>query len=306
MPTQTHDSGFSFTTHQHCFSGALRKLASTSTQIPLLPVVINGLLSERFVAHDLDIKQLVNPDDKELVYVYGASGGCAARFLLSTNASIGYFIDHSGISASTLTQALEQADWSSHPQRKLYRDHKSEFGFSLAPDRPRQLAKDLLLELHDLGVRHGINLREQIKVTLQPDDQTTTIEFKWAFPGGRVRARKIVFIHADLLDSQRHLHILDRRHPKGLDGYYQMASYNLLNAASRYLPALMQRIKPGGFMLLDTRQQHGGEYSLKKAIEISARTTSDVLRSAEHPALTARFKNELRYYGQAVRPIQVF
>ncbi len=273
-----------------------------------LPAFKNGLLSERYLNFDLKLRALINPEGRKTTFLQGAAGAGAARILLATDATTIYFVDHLGISLKALEQALKSKNWhSKNKDVKLYKEQKFKYGFALAERNDRAVAHSLLCELFCIGVEHNPGQGDQIVVVKDSNTGAVEIKFKWGYPGKSARERKIIYINSDIAESDQHIKIISQNHPRGIDGYYQQASYELLNIGYWYLPSILDLLKPGADLLVDTRMNDGSSraFSLRKVRNATERSIIDSLTGADYEELRRITRKDLAYYGQAVHPFKV-
>lgn len=220
--------------------------AAIRTAVDMRPVD-NRLLDAPFVGHDMAIKQVVNPYDKPLTGIYGGAGSDISNFLLSTNASVGYFVDiNYGAEEGGLDNVLFEM------YANAYRSGKYSVGYA-QPCGPEFSNFDaILLELRAIGVVEDEvrNIESQRKKYMQSENGML-IEFNWAYPGQAPRKRSIYLIRADITKPSLCPAILNDILSKGVDFYYQRAGMNIPFAYTNFLERIALSLSPDGFMAID-------------------------------------------------------
>ncbi|MBF0532374.1 MAG: hypothetical protein HQL23_04670 [Candidatus Omnitrophica bacterium] len=119
-----------------------------------IPVV--SILYPAYVRHDLAVKSLVNPQDRNLVGVYGGSGADVTNYLLSTNARESYFVyyaEFGDVSPAELQKVTQKfaVSWEFSQQ---YQQWKSVKGFgNTGAVFPETFVQALAMELDALRER---------------------------------------------------------------------------------------------------------------------------------------------------------
>ncbi len=240
-----------------------------------------GLLAPEFIGHDMAVKQIVNPDDRDLVGVYGGSGADFSNFLLSTNAAEGNFIEQTTLTLKEILEAKEKlgSDWSRQFKEGYFR-RKSEIGFAGSEySGIDNLAYKIFYEFEALGV----NLNA-LKIT-SPEKDVILFEFPWAYHGGAVKPRKIRMIRGDLLKAEEIL----KKLPSQVDFYYQHAGHRLADNYDRFINIIAGLIKPGGFLVTDDVGSWDWEYY-----------DLDTILKANFSKAGERTNGDLEYYGNLI------
>lgn len=269
----------------------------------------SGLLNPRFVRYDMEIKKLVNPNDLNSVWLQGAAGGGIARILLSTNATRIYFIESTKIDTDRLSTLVDPAqNIKKLKYQKEYLQQKYNFGFSLMAGSPRLLAEDFYVELMALGVPLvSAEGKENIRITNDSKSNLVHIDFKWGYGDQKPKQRRVTYIEADLLEPETYLPQICQKEKTGINGFYQMASYEILNVSHLYLPKVAELICSGGYVLIDPRQNFNFKqpYRFKQLLQKDARKIIDPFSNQQFAVIRNLFNRQLKYYGQAVRPYQI-
>jgi len=189
------------------------------------------------VAH----RAMVNPHGRDYTVVYGAWGGDTANPLFCTDAKVLVGIDTESLSAERLKGAL--ADWGRYdkgpgsPSKEAMRDavkHRYESYFWNIRDVDANLAHLVILDLKMLGVR-----RSSIRIVQVSRDEIE-IDFRWAYPGGPLRDRKIKFFKGDLLNTSSFPPALTALIARGFDVYFQKSAMKCVHNLPDYFPQLVR------------------------------------------------------------------
>jgi len=106
----------------------------------------------------MTIKEIVNPDNRDLTVLYGGSGADISYCLLTTNASVSYFVDKTPVHAERLEEEIGK--WESVILDNEYVKGKKKKGYSDGSDvRNEKIYAGILKELKALGVK-----RQSIRV----------------------------------------------------------------------------------------------------------------------------------------------
>lgn len=160
-----------------------------------------GLLSAATVGYDMSLKQMVNPTDRRMVGLYGAAAVDVSRFLLATNAEVGYFVNRYYANARFVRKGPMRGD--------VYVDMKRRYGWNASEITLLSEGIDvftdieyfdgLLLELAGLGVSddevHAIESSTRDRFGLETD---TEIAFEWCYWGRPPRRRTLHFLDVDM------------------------------------------------------------------------------------------------------------
>jgi GNAT superfamily N-acetyltransferase len=213
------------------------------------------LLHPVYISDDMAIRAMVNPDSLPLTAVYGGAGTDISNFLLSTDATEGYFVSHNEdlkvFEAPEIDayMSLEDPDGVNdipEADAMVYR-RKFSLGFSTAWNiisaDERILA--LALELEAIGA-------SDVKVDLH--EGFPRLSFKWAYYGERQKEREITFIEADMTDPASYPPLLGKVFERGVDIYYQRAALRMPKAyleENNFIEYIHGHLKGGGFFVTD-------------------------------------------------------
>jgi Zn-dependent protease/ubiquinone/menaquinone biosynthesis C-methylase UbiE len=214
-----------------------------------------GLLHPVYISDDMTIKAIVNPDSLPLTAVYGAAGTDISNFLLSTDATEGYFISHNedlqvfeapDIDAYRALEDPNAADYISEFDEMTYK-HKFNQGFSTAWNiiSADEKILALALELEAIGA-------SDVKVDLH--EGSPRIRFNWAYYGGQQKEREITFIEADMTEPASYPELLRKVFEKGVDIYYQRAALRMPKTyinENNYIKYIHTHLTSGGFFVTD-------------------------------------------------------
>jgi len=192
--------------------------------------------------YDVAHRAIINPFGRDYTVIYGAWGGDTANPLLSTDATTLVGIDKKQLSANRLEEAL--VEWGRYENRSKFSDAKEmrimksyRYGHYfwlegfVTSDFPRLVIMDLKM----LGVR-----RSSIRITTSgksySDDGYIDIDFRWAYPGGPLRDRKIRIFKADLIVPDSYPPALAALIARGFDVYFQKSAMECIDDLQNYLP----------------------------------------------------------------------
>ncbi len=296
-----------------CFSVDLRRSASELLAIAArhglaLEPIKFGLLHPRYVAYDMAVRRLINPNNRSISVASGAAGAGAARLLLATDATRMFFIDEHSISAKAVKHALTLLNWDRADLKSSdYLQHKFSFGYCPQYNDPKSSGKNLLSELSAVGVQK-LRADGSSNIVVSELDGVTSIEFAWRYPGSsRTKQRRIDCLVADLMEPETYLPRINSLSKKKLDGYYQCASFELMNVVDCYLPQIATIMAPNSHLILDTRRNDlgiGRCFSVIAALNRTERSWEDLFNNPEGAALKRVFERKLEYYGQAYRVLK--
>jgi selenocysteine lyase/cysteine desulfurase/tetratricopeptide (TPR) repeat protein len=206
--------------------------------------VKKGLLGSVFVLHDMAVKNVVNPDNKLLVGVYGGSGADVSNFLLSTNAEVGYFVD-SGYGPDNAEKFETVAD--------KYKDSKRRLGYAHVGNIRYRYFEAIIAELEAIGVSQAdiesIKAKKQIYID---SDGNAVIEFDWAYPGEEPKRRKIYLVKANIADVSTYPEFLNEVLSGGIDLYYQRAGMEIASEYEKFINKITSSLKAGGYLITDS------------------------------------------------------
>ncbi|MCK5450522.1 MAG: hypothetical protein KAI70_02005, partial [Candidatus Omnitrophica bacterium] len=209
-----------------------------------------GLLHKAHVEYDMAVKEVVNPDDKPSVAVYGAAGMDVSNFLLSTNVTESYFISkYYRIDEEELKicfeggRAEKYCDW--YLEKEDYSE-KQRRGYAYVRtlwDRQTIVAA-LVFELKAMGV--DIN-----KVQVDSNEGKPRIKFKWNYSGCNEREYSITFVDADITKPETYIEALKN---KKIGIYYQRASMEVAGTYEEedcFLYFINSIMRKNGFYVTD-------------------------------------------------------
>jgi GNAT superfamily N-acetyltransferase/anti-sigma regulatory factor (Ser/Thr protein kinase) len=233
-------------------------LRSEATHIPSIPVdrrpVDSGLLASSFVEYDMDVKETVNPDNKPIKALYCASGADLSNFLLSTNATEGYFVSHyrgrfRTMRGKDLRECFESASPEDYIKKNLspYYREKFERGFAGTETfySMRQTIAAMAFELKSIGV-------DLSTVKIDTLNGRPVLRFRWKYYGCDERDYSVVLIDADATKPEEYAADLAG---VAMDVYYQRAGNELpmeyRKGAKSYIGWIYARMKPGAYVVTD-------------------------------------------------------
>ncbi|MCG3176805.1 MAG: hypothetical protein MOGMAGMI_01769 [Candidatus Omnitrophica bacterium] len=206
------------------------------------------LLDTLYVGHDMEVKKIINPDDRPLVAVYGGSGSDVSNFLLSTNATEAYFVDQIGLTPDGWELAIRDLDtligsfyWTDYRASKYTHGHAV-----TGRDGVENPELSILMELSSIGVD-----LERIQDFAYTGAGTYTLSFPWRYPGSRERTYRIHFVAADITDPSTYPPVLKQALANGIDLYYQRAGMRIPARYDDFLYAVAGAVKPGGHLVTD-------------------------------------------------------
>jgi hypothetical protein len=225
----------------------LDRLQPAAEPVYMAPIT-HRLLGPEYIAHDMAVKRVVNPMDRDLVAVYGASGSDIANFLLSTNATEAYFVDNTEIDVRLLRQAM--GGWDELNGATVYNLYKFRFGYDyVSAGTTEQIEKKIICDLKGLDVDRNSIVIEQEKGKNKP----IVITFYWQYPGAQKKKYTITFIKDDItnIGNPQASALLKSVLPEQIDLYYQRAGLFTASNYKKFLPQLAFRIREGGFLVTD-------------------------------------------------------
>ncbi|MSR84978.1 hypothetical protein EXS71_00855 [Candidatus Uhrbacteria bacterium] len=235
-----------------------------------------GLLRPEHIAYCMAWKEKVNKESKPFSLIYGAIGADISTPLFTTNATEIHGIDSSQIHLKRLRDYLSGWKEVDQPTKRFKMLEEPAGGraeedvftedmmkrrdwgfynvqtfFSFSRERCA------VIELKKLGVQE-----ESIHVSLQ--GKQTSIDFAWAFPGEKLKPRKIIFYKTNLA----HLDEFDQL--PAADCYYQKSadamSSDLLESLSAHL--LSKRLHEHGLIMMGLAL--GGSYMVDRKAMVKA------------------------------------
>lgn len=214
-----------------------------------------GLLHPAYVADNMAIKRIVNPESSEKRVLYGGSGMDISNLLLSTNATEAYFVSYNedlilfsppDVFDLKLAVAEEASRNFSEAEVTAYKK-KFFTGFSSAwnilTSKERRLA--LAIELEALGITD---------VRVDRNEGYPRISFMWAYHGEEPRLREITFVETDMTDTDNYPRMLHDFLNEGIDLYYQRASLRMPKEYCQkkcFLRYLHDHLNRDGFFITD-------------------------------------------------------
>jgi hydroxymethylpyrimidine pyrophosphatase-like HAD family hydrolase len=205
------------------------------------------LLSVPFVGHDMAVKRKVNPDNRPLIGLYGASGADISNFLLSTNAEVGYFVDsaYSRNIEDELISSVEDVVF-----KYVLDKYANGYG---SVNFIEYIAFDAIIaELESIGVSESDIERIKLqKKEFQDKKGNITIEFDWAYPGCESKRRTIHLVATNISNPAAYPEDLKSILDNGIDFYYQRASLSLPRHYGTYIDRIASGINHDGFLIMD-------------------------------------------------------
>jgi len=214
-----------------------------------------GLLHPLFVGFDMAGKGIINAFDEDIVAVNGGAGASIARFLLFTNAPRAYFIETSDILLDKLENALQH--WDGLLEDRLIKGYlarqwRSGFGDSYKK-KMYDIEDKIIAELKCLGVNKFNESGVENIIIYKEDDDSTRIEFDWAYHGKDRRSYSITYIKTDITDVRAYPKILDDILNRGIGIYYQKAGFDIGGRYVRFLYKIASSIKEGGYLATEDK-----------------------------------------------------
>ncbi len=214
-----------------------------------------GLLQRMHVEHGMAIKRFVNPDNRPLTAVYGAAGADISNFLLSTNATRGYFIsDYSGIFYQLSESELKKCFKDDGPEeylRKYFNAdlycEKFKWGFANGGtlQNRRKITAAIAFELKAIGV-------DLSTVKVDSDQGHPRITFDWQYRGAKEQTYSITFINADITRPRQYEEMLEGER---IDIYYQRAANETAKDYEKgwgsFICRIYEQMRPGGYLITD-------------------------------------------------------
>ncbi|MBU0671615.1 MAG: hypothetical protein KJ732_01150, partial [Candidatus Margulisbacteria bacterium] len=157
----------------------------------------NGLLGREFVAYDNAIRRIINPRHRDKTGLYSCAGADISNFLLSTDATVAYFVDLASPRVSELQRILTQ-EWDRPETSEDYAPYKFRRGYARALSLGMDyIEPKIITELKCLGVeRYRPDGSQNINFAENPDGRVT-ISFDWAYGSQQAKTYSITYIKAD-------------------------------------------------------------------------------------------------------------
>jgi len=219
-----------------------------------------------YIAHDMAVKKIVNPESLPFNALYFGAGVDVVNLLLSTNAVQADFVSayNGGLTKDRLDK-LSDLDINTDAQNRKkafdYRGSKYQagYGVGLYVEDAEDYIIYLSTELEALGVDRSM-------IIADTDSRGyPRIAFDWAYPGEKPRKRYVCFI-----DSRDILQDRGIRYLGAYDLYYQRASVELAAGyvekrlrKNSYIRDVYARVKPGGYLVTD---DYSWRFSFERAV----------------------------------------
>ncbi len=217
-------------------------LDARPTQFPLLHSLFVGIFRE--------LQLVLNPNHAPgRIVVYGCAGADISGFLLSTDATEGYFIDQKKIASDmlrfwlTFWDTIEEIPDQSYALEKFFAGYAGSY-WGQGID---YVERNIIVELKAMGVQ-----RKDIYVEQKNPDDPVTLRFRWSHSGRAADTKdySIQFIQGDVTDPETFLdklqHIRGRAH-----AYLQRSGFDAAEQAGNYFPSLITLLEPDGFVAFD-------------------------------------------------------
>jgi hypothetical protein len=194
------------------------------------------------------VKNVVNPNNEPKTAIYGASGADITNFLLSTNATSGYFIDRLDLAYNALQTEIAKLNAGEEiTMVSLYRS-KYDNGFAIVGAvNSTNYHKIIVQELKALGVTNVI--------LSQTASGYAKITFNWIYPGTTTAKQyEITFftgLAIDLTDPAAYPQELNAVLNQGIDIYYQRAALDIPNRYAYFMPRIGSSLRVGGYAVSD-------------------------------------------------------
>ncbi|MBU4376846.1 MAG: hypothetical protein KKD29_05130, partial [Candidatus Omnitrophica bacterium] len=205
------------------------------------------ILQPAYVGHDIGVCNVVNPNHEAgKVALYGGAGTDISNFLLSMDATEGYFLDALPVSTAELKSYLTDWDYIGlEEDDSTYYVSKWGEGFGRYSYFSEKIEWFILAELKALGVK-----KEDISIEITAEG-SARLRFKWAYPGYAEKEYSITFIHIEDITSPagypRELNdvLLDG----GIDIYYQRAGQSMPEFYHDFMPRIGTALRIGGYCI---------------------------------------------------------
>jgi SAM-dependent methyltransferase/anti-sigma regulatory factor (Ser/Thr protein kinase) len=243
---------------------ALRRASQRLELIKTEPLderpIRHGILAEPYVRSAMAIKQVVNPQNKPIVALYGGAGFDISSFLLSLNAQEGYFVSEQyGITAGDL--AFFFKDWRKYTAALSPDSREAWFGVgrryvgakflhgstSDAEWRGNAHRELLILSNELLGL--GVDLS---RVRVDSYQGHPRIRFPWRYVGSSQMEYAITFVEGDITLPEAYPKLIDQLLERGIDCYFQRASGTIpwaYTEPENFVLHLYRAMRPGGFFV---------------------------------------------------------
>jgi hypothetical protein len=197
----------------------------------------------------LKIKQVVNPQNKELIGLYGGAGADMQTALLSTNCSQFIFVNDVGygFSAENVLDYFARQTFSAEYTQEVF-----SHGFCIWSliETPGMLLSAMGAELNHLGVSLA-------DVTAINTDGGVQIDFSWRHPATETtRPYSVKFFSGDITNPGTYSSHLQQALNQGFDIYFQKAGMSIPASYSTFLPYLDAQMNAHGFFITDDMGRH--------------------------------------------------
>jgi len=192
--------------------------------------------------YDVAHRAVINPFGRDYTVVYGAWGGDSANPLLATDAKTLIGVDINRLSSLGLEEAVWE--WGRYADKPVANDmqnavqHRYNNFFWFGEDVDENFERIVIRDLKMLGVR-----RSSIRIVPSKKERYIDIDFKWAYPGGPLRDRKIRFFKANLIDPDSYPPALTALIARGFDVYFQKSAMKCIHDLHYYLPRVIKRAR---------------------------------------------------------------
>jgi len=239
----------------------------------------SGLMGGRFVGLAMATKELLNPDNRPIRVLSGASGSDVSDLFLSTNAAVTVLVD------SLNFEPYRRGKGYNFDIHDRYLEHKRRRGFIYGSHMSKTpVLNGIIGELSMMGVA-GEEI-EEIKddwARICNGDHSTKrlsregmdsgrfayrIRFDWAYPGEDPKEREVIYIQENMEYIRDSMPAIRRMAGGGLDGYYQRAAQNLPKSYNRYIGDVASAITANGFIATDDHDNDGMDHSVLKMAAI--------------------------------------
>lgn len=209
-------------------------------------------ISVVFNAYFRSLKNVVNPDSKDLSVIYGCCGSDCTTVFLSTDAREVTFVDLTEATFLEFKEALNKIKTNKESQiqnLKYYLQLKQNIasGLSNVSIDGKQSMPDLPLKLfYDLKSM-GVNL-DLIKLTSLKEG--IQIEFPWKYEGAEtIRQRTVTYITVDLTNPKAYPTFLKEKLKAGFDIFYMKAATLAPHSYPEFISEIFRALNPGGWLM---------------------------------------------------------
>ncbi|MBI2119452.1 MAG: hypothetical protein HYT97_07500 [Elusimicrobia bacterium] len=206
-----------------------------------------------YVHYAMSVCEIVNPDHKDLVGVYGGAGADISSFLLSTDVGTGYFVTNNRVDSNKLQSCLREWDFKTvesayTDQEYTYKKRLKGFGEgTFLQNTPDNIYWAIAAELKSMGV--DLNAIE-----VELDQGHTKSSFNWAHPiTNKNRKYTIVYINSNVesIGNKKEANdFLNKILDSGIDFYYEKAGMNIHKSWGEFLPRIAEAVKLDGMAII--------------------------------------------------------